>query len=96
MTDTSDVRIDDRREPRSDADDLLPSVYDIYALGQPVKWTGDPCWIERDATGVVIDHNYVGSPAERLGLLIRVRFDSRVNHVLPIFMNVSPRDVMPI
>ena len=77
-------------------DELLPSVYDIYALGQSVKWVGDPCWIERGATGVVVDHNYPGSPAERQGLLIRVRFDSRVTHVLPVFMHVSPRDIMPI
>lgn len=88
MTETSDIRID--------SDDLLPSVYDIYALGQPVKWVGDPCWIERDATGVVIDHNYVGSPAERQGLLIRVRFDGLPPDVRPILMNVSPRDIMPI
>lgn len=76
MTETSDIRID--------SDDPLPSVYEVYALGQPVKWTGDPCWIERGATGVVVDHNYVGSPAERAGYQIRVRFDSRVNHVMPI------------
>lgn len=88
MTETSDIRID--------SDDLLPSVYDIYALGTAVKWTGDPCWIERGATGIVVDHNYVGSPAERAGYQIRVRFDGLPSGVRPILMNVNPRDVMPI
>lgn len=77
-------------------EDLLPSVYDIYSLGQPVKWVGDPCWIERGATGTVVDHNYPGSPAERLGLMIRVRFDGLPSGVRPMLMNVSPRDIMPL
>lgn len=84
-------------------DDLLPSVYDIYSLGQPVKWVGNPSFnmilhgIVIGTEGVVVSHNYPGHPDEAAGMPIRVRFDScPPRRVLPVFMNVSPRDIMPI
>lgn len=84
-------------------DQLLPSVYEIYALGQSVKWVGEPTLttyllgIENGTEGVVVGHNYPGNCEEAAGRPILIRFDScPPRRVLPVYMNVSPRDIMPI